>query len=101
MLSSRPGAAQIGANFTGLDELQNANPGLNLQQIMKFVLLKLTLEILSMNISEHAYICGRCLFPSFYLMTNNSFECFKRPHFTTQNLNNPMSNALIKTYRQF
>ena len=28
---------------------------------------------------------SRCLFP-FYLMTNNIFECFKLPHFTTQNL---------------
>ena len=30
LLSNRPGAAWIGANVTGLDELQNANPGLNL-----------------------------------------------------------------------
>ena len=29
MLSNRPGAAGTEANVTGLDELQNANPGLN------------------------------------------------------------------------
>ena len=29
MLSNRPGVARTGANVTGLDELQNANPGLN------------------------------------------------------------------------
>ena len=29
MLSNRPGAARVRANVPGLDELQNANPGLN------------------------------------------------------------------------
>ena len=46
MLSNRPDAARIRANVTGFDEQQNAKPGL--QQIMKLVLLKLTLEILTM-----------------------------------------------------
>ena len=70
---------------------------------MKLVLCKLALESLTMQISKHAYmyICGRCLFPTFYLMTNNIFECFKLPHFTTQNLNNPVCNAFIIAYRQF
>ena len=29
MLSNRPGATRTGANVTGLDDLQTANPGLN------------------------------------------------------------------------
>ena len=41
---------------------------------------------ITIEISKHAYICGRCLFPTFYLMTNNIFECFQLAHFTTQNL---------------
>ena len=53
----------------------------------------LSIEVLSKR--------GRCLFPTFYLMTNSIFEYFKLPHFTTQNLNNPVSNAFIITYRQF
>ena len=30
----------------------------SLQKIMKLVLVKLTVEVLSMQISKHAYICG-------------------------------------------
>ena len=46
MLSNRPGAARSGENVTGLDELQNSNPGLNhFSKVMKLILLKLTLEI--------------------------------------------------------
>ena len=41
----------------------------SLQQTMKLVLLKLTLEIQTMQISKHVYICGRRLFPTFYLRT--------------------------------
>ena len=67
----------------------------SLQQITKIILWKLTLEILTMLVSKHAYICGRCLFPTFYLMTSNISECFKLPHFTTQNLNNPMRMLLL------
>ena len=39
-----------------------------------------------MQISKHAYICGRCLFPTFYLMINIIFEGFKLPHFTLQRI---------------
>ena len=51
---------------------------------MNFVVLKLTLEILSMKISKHTYIYGRYLFPTFYLITNGIFDCFKTSQFTTQ-----------------
>ena len=61
---------------------------------MKLVLLKSTLEILTTQISKQSFY-GRCFFPTFYLMTNNIFESFKMPHFTTQNLNNPASNDFV------
>ena len=67
---------------------------------MNFVVLKLTLEILSMKISKHTYIYGRYLFPTFYLITNGIFDCFKTSQFTTQILNNPLSNVFNVTYRQ-
>ena len=56
VLSNRPGATRIGANVTGLDELNCQSGAKSVQQIMKLVLLKLTLEILSMQISKHAYL---------------------------------------------
>ena len=71
----------------------------SLQQIMKLILLKLTHEILTMQISKHA--CMYNFVDDVCSQTYNIFECFKLPHFTTLTLNNPVRNAFIMTYRQF
>ena len=72
MLSNLPGAVRVGSNVIELDELQNADPGLNhIRKSRNWLFF----ESLGMQISKHAYICRRCLFPTIHLIFLNALNC--------------------------